>query len=50
MIDEGYEPHTRALLLGHSIETNERHYSFSNKRTLSTIRERMVNKKENPTA
>lgn len=50
LMDEGYEPSQRALLLGHSIETNERHYSFSDKRTLSTIRERMVNKKESPTA
>lgn len=50
MIDEGYEPRTRALLLGHSIETNERHYSLSDKRTLFDIRERMIGKKERPTA
>ena len=38
----GLSPSDRALILGHSVETNERHYSFTDSRRLETIRQRML--------
>ena len=38
----GFSPSDRALILGHSVETNERHYSFTDSRRLETIRNTML--------
>lgn len=38
----GFSPSDRALILGHSVETNERHYSFTDSRRLNTIRDQML--------
>lgn len=46
LIAEGYMPADRALLLGHSVETNERHYSLADSRSLSEIRLRMLAKEK----
>ena len=45
LISEGYSPAERSLLLGHSVETNERHYSLTDRRTLGDIRSRMLKEK-----
>lgn len=42
LIQEGYSPDDRALLLGHSVEVNERYYSKSDRRRLERIKEKMV--------
>lgn len=41
MIAKGLSPADRALLLGHSVETNERHYSLADPRRLEDISEIM---------
>lgn len=41
LIDMGFSSADRAMLLGHSVETNERHYSVSDKRRLESIRQRL---------
>ncbi len=42
LINLGFSPSDRALILGHAVETNERHYSRSDRRRLDDIRSRMV--------
>ena len=41
LIEMGFCASDRAMLLGHSVETNERHYSVSDKRRLEEIRQKM---------
>lgn len=45
LIHEDYSSAERSLLLGHSVETNERHYSLTDRRTLGDIRSRMLKEK-----
>ncbi|MBR2591603.1 MAG: tyrosine-type recombinase/integrase [Oscillospiraceae bacterium] len=42
LIDMGFGAADRALILGHAVETNERHYSRSDRRRLDTIRQRLA--------
>lgn len=41
LIDLGFSPADRALILGHSIETNERHYSKTDSRRLEELRKKI---------
>ncbi|MCR5175012.1 MAG: tyrosine-type recombinase/integrase [Oscillospiraceae bacterium] len=41
LINLGFSPSDRALILGHAVETNERHYSHSDRRRLDDIKQRM---------
>lgn len=41
LIEKGLSPADRALILGHAVQTNEHHYSVSDKRRLDTIRQKM---------
>ena len=41
LIEKGFSASDRAMLLGHSVETNERHYSVTDKRRLEDIRQKM---------
>ena len=42
MIDLGFSASDRALILGHEVQTNETHYSLTDKRRLASIRERLL--------
>ena len=42
MIELGFSAADRALILGHEIQTNETHYSLTDKRRLEDIRARMI--------
>lgn len=42
LIDKGFNSVERSLLLGHSVETNERHYSLADRRRPADICSRMV--------
>ena len=44
LIELGFSSSDRALILGHEVQTNETHYSLTDKRRLETIRERLVGK------
>lgn len=41
LIERGFSPADRALILGHAVETNERNYSVSDRRRLDDIRKRL---------
>lgn len=45
LIADGIDGNDRSLILGHSAQTNERHYSFSDQRRLDRIKQKMTNKK-----
>ena len=45
LIELGFSPSDRALILGHEVQTNEAHYSLTDKRRLYDIKDRF-NKKE----
>lgn len=42
LIEKGLSPADRALILGHAVQTNEHHYSISDRRRLDDIRQRMA--------
>ena len=42
LIKKGLSPADRALILGHAVQTNEHHYSISDRRRLDDIRQRMA--------
>ena len=46
LIDLGFSPSERALILGHEVQTNENNYSLKDKRRLEDIKTRLVNAKE----
>ena len=46
MIDLGFSSAERALILGHAVQTNETHYSVSDKRRLDHLKESIVNSRE----
>ena len=43
LIEIGFSPSDRALILGHEVQTNESHYSLTDKRRLNSIKERIKN-------
>ena len=43
IIEIGFSPSDRALILGHEVQTNETHYSLTDKRRLNNIKERIKN-------
>ena len=45
LIELGFSASDRALILGHEVQTNEAHYSLTDKRRLNTIKDRL-NKEE----
>lgn len=47
LIEMGFSPADRALILGHQVQTNETHYSLTDKRRLEDKMEKMT-KKEKP--
>ena len=42
LIELGFSAAKRALILGHEVQTNENHYSVTDKRQLADIRNRMI--------
>ena len=42
LIELGFSAAERALILGHEVQTNENHYSVTDKRQLADIRNRMI--------
>lgn len=40
LIDLGFSASDRALILGHQVQTNESHYSLTDRRRLNSIKER----------
>lgn len=42
LIEKGLSPADRALILGHAVQTNEHHYSISDRRRLDDIRQKMA--------
>jgi integrase len=42
LIEKGLSPADRALILGHAVQTNEHHYSVSDKRRLDDIRQKLM--------
>ena len=42
LIELGFSAAERALILGHEVQTNENHYSVTDKRQLVDIRNRMI--------
>ena len=44
LIADDIDGNDRSLILGHSMQTNERHYSFSDQRRLDRIKQKMTNK------
>ena len=45
LIEMGFSSADRALILGHNVQTNEAHYSLTDKRRLDRIKRRL-NKEE----
>ena len=45
LIELGFSAADRALILGHAVETNERHYSQSDRRRIDSIYDKMVSAK-----
>lgn len=41
LIEVGVDGNERCLVLGHSMQTNERHYSFSDKRRVDDVRNKL---------
>ena len=41
LIEKGLSPADRALILGHAVQTNEHHYSISDRRRLDEIRQKL---------
>ena len=41
LIEAGADCNERCLVLGHSMQTNERHYSFSDRRRVEDVREKL---------
>ena len=48
LIEMGFSASDRALILGHEVQTNEAHYSLTDKRKLNDIKERLTQNKEEP--
>ena len=44
LIADNIDGNDRSLILGHSMQTNERHYSFSDQRRLDRIKQKMTSK------
>ncbi len=44
LIEMGFSPSDRALILGHEVQTNEAHYSLTDKRRLEDIKKRLTKK------
>ena len=44
LIADDIDGNDRSLILGHSAQTNERHYSFSDQRRLDRIKQKMTKK------
>ena len=42
LIEKGLSPADRAMLLGHAVQTNEHHYSVSDKRRLDEIKQKLA--------
>ena len=42
LISLWFDPSERALILGHEVQTNEAHYSLTDRRKLEEIRKRMT--------
>ena len=42
LIERGLSAADRALILGHAVQTNEHHYSVSDKRRLDEIRQQLL--------
>lgn len=45
LIEAGVDGNERCLVLGHSMQTNERHYSFSDRRKVEDVRNKLKNHK-----
>lgn len=43
LIEMGFSASDRALILGHEVQTNEAHYSLTDKRRMEDIKNRLVN-------
>lgn len=41
LIEAGVDGNERCLVLGHSMQTNERHYSFSDKRRINDVKNKL---------
>ena len=41
LIEAGVDGNVRCLVLGHSMQTNERHYSFSDKRRINDVKNKL---------
>ena len=50
LIELGFNPSDRALILGHEVQTNENHYSITDKRRLESIKTRIRGCEEDATA
>ena len=46
LIELGFSVSDRALILGHEVQTNETHYSLTDKRRLNMIKDRLICKEE----
>lgn len=46
LIELGFSASDRALILGHEVQTNETHYSLTDKRRLDVIKDRLICKEE----
>ena len=46
LIDLGFVASERALILGHEVQTNEAHYSLTDKRRLEELKKRITKKEE----
>ena len=46
LIELGFSASDRALILGHEVQTNEAHYSLTDKRRLVVIKDRLTCKEE----
>ncbi len=46
LIELGFSASDRALILGHEVQTNETHYSLTDKRRLDMIKDRLICKEE----
>ena len=43
LIEMGFSASDKALILGHEVQTNEAHYSLTDKRRMEDIKNRLVN-------
>lgn len=42
LIEMGFSAADRALILGHEVQTNEAHYSLTDKRRMADIKDRLI--------